>query len=164
MTILGKTRVHTCAAFDKLRTVLFALLCFVPGAFAASATNEIVPPNRVLRTVAEIRKLSRDQARLQIPVRLNGVITYWGPRWSCFFADDTGGIFLRIQLPENRAANEPSVGDQVEVTGVTAPGDFAPLVDDPLIRKKGKGALPSAKVVSLEHLMEGQEDSQFVET
>lgn len=164
MTYLVKNRVSARAAFDKLRTLLFALLCFVPGAFAASATNEIMPPNRVLRSVAEIRKLSRDQARLQIPVRLNGVITYWGPRWSCFFADETGGIFLHVQLPENRAANEPSVGDQVEVTGVTGPGDFAPMVEDPLIRRKGKGNLPSAKMVSLEHLMEGQEDSQFVET
>jgi PAS domain S-box-containing protein len=119
--------------------------------------------NRVLHTVAEIRNLSREQAQLHLPVRLNGVITYWGPRWLCFFNDDTSGIFINIQLPEKRDPGEPAFGDAVEVTGITAPGDFAPIVDEASFKKKGKGRLPNAKTVSFDHLMEGQEDSQYVQ-
>jgi PAS domain S-box-containing protein len=169
MTIFVKNRVHPRAAFGEWRSLLFALLALafwsVGGSFAAAP----IPPratetNRVLRTVAEVRKLSREQANQRLPVRLTGVITYWGPRWHCFFADETGGIYLKIEFPENRSPGEPAVGDLVEVTGVTSPGDFAPQVDEPVFRKKGRAPLPAPKTVSLDHLMEGQEDSQFVQT
>ncbi|HEY6226773.1 MAG TPA: response regulator [Verrucomicrobiae bacterium] len=174
MTILVKHRANIGAAVGKLRSALlaFAVLLLpnvvrgaaLPPPSTSTANATVTNTNRVLRTVAEVRKLTREQAELKIPVRLNGVITYWGPRWLAFLSDETGGIYLRIQLPETRSASEPNVGDAVEVTGVTGPGDFAPLVEDPVFRKKGKAPLPSPKIVSLDHLMEGQEDSQFVQT
>src|ERR1043165_9793471 len=116
-------RAPTCAGLGVLRSILLALVVVFPS-FAASPTATLVNTNRVLRTVAEIRKLSREEATQKIPVRLNGVITYWGPRWMAFFADETGGVFLNVQLPEARSASEPGPGDSVEVTGVTGPGDF----------------------------------------
>src|SRR4051812_23528758 len=98
-----------------------------------------VNTNRVLRTVAAVRRLSRDEAKAAIPVQLRGVITYWGPRWHCFLNDETGGLFLAVKLSEKRDAKEPAVGDLVEVTGVTDPGDFAPIVAAPAIRVVGQG-------------------------
>jgi PAS domain S-box-containing protein len=154
--------------------LLWAFCALIAAAvtFSAAAAERLSSPsefvenantNRVLRTVAEIRKLSREEATRKLPVRLNGVITYWGPRWMCFFNDDTGGIFINVLLAEKRDPSEPAAGDLVEVIGITGPGDFAPIVDAPVFKKKGRGAFPKAKIVSLDHLMDGQEDSQFVQ-
>jgi PAS domain S-box-containing protein len=161
MTLFVQNRAHTLAALRLLRFVVSTILFVDATPFSHSA--ETANTNRVLRTVAEVRKLTREQALQKLPVRLNGVITYWGPRWHCFLADETGGIFLNVKLPEQREANEPTFGDVVEVTGITGPGDFAPLVEEPVLKKKGKRALPAAKALSLDQLMQGQEDSQFVE-
>jgi PAS domain S-box-containing protein len=163
MTSPGKNRAHTRAAFGKLRRVFFAFAVAVlfSKSIASGASAE---SSRELRTVAEVRKLTREQASLEIPVRLTGVITYWGPRWTAFVADETGGIYLHVELPEKRDSSEPSLGDFVEVVGVTGRGDFAPQVERPVLRKVGRAPLPATKLVSLDHLMEGQEDSQFVQT
>src|SRR5687767_7532007 len=132
MITSARNRAPNLAPLRILRIVVSTVL-FVATAFVAHAA-ESANTNRVLRTVADVRKLSPEQASQKLPVRLNGVITYWGPRWMCFFSDDTGGIFLKVNLPEKRDPSEPAFGDQVEVTGVTSPGDFAPLVDQIVFR------------------------------
>src|SRR5687767_952290 len=104
MTMLVKIRAYTHAVFGKLRSALFAFIFLIATPFVTAAADSIsdTDTNRVLRTVAEVRKLTREQALLKLPVQLNGVITYWGPRWHCFFSDETGGIFLNVKLPEER--------------------------------------------------------------
>lgn len=166
MTSLVQNRAHTLAAFGKLRTILYTFLCLtaLPFSSAAEPARDATESTNVLRTVAAIRNLARGEAQKALPVQLKGVITYWGRRWYCFFSDETGGIFLNVKLPQKVDPTEPTVGDLVEVTGITAPGDFAPVVNNPIFRKLGKAALPPAKNVSLDRLMEGQEDSQFVQT
>ncbi len=150
----------------KLNQAVYALLkraSHTETPLTAEVETQPIDTSRPFRTVAEVRNLSREQALLKLPVRLSGVVTYWGPRWHCFIQDATGGIFIGVKMPEARDPDEPGFGDLVEVTGVTGPGDFAPIVDDPVIRVKRKGELPRPKIASLEHLMEGQEDSQFVQ-
>src|SRR5688572_23025549 len=166
MSFSEKNRAHTHAALGEFRFLLWMLLFVGASLFtnaADSSPTNTISTDRVLKTVDAVRKLSRDQTVQKIPVRLSGVITYWGPRWHCFLHDETGGIFLNVKLPEQRDPSEPTMGDLVEVTGVTGPGDFAPLVEEPVIRKVAKGVLPKAKEVALDRLMEGQEDSQFVQ-
>jgi PAS domain S-box-containing protein len=155
--------IGSLAAFGIVKAILclVALLVFAPSTRAASSP---AATNHVLHTVAEVHRLTRSEAMSRLPVRLTGIVTYWGPRFQCFLQDATGALFVKIKLPENHdASTEPSAGDLVEVTGVTSPGDFAPLVDEPVFEVLGKGELPATKVSSLEHLMEGQEDSEFVQ-
>ncbi len=123
---------------------------------AASVTNHIY------KSVAEIRRLTPKEAALALPVRLTGVVTYFGPPWQCFVQDETGGIYVDIHLLSS--TSDVTAGDRVVVTGVTHPGDFAPLVAQPSFEVVGSGALPTPKRLSLERLLNGQDDSQFVET
>ena len=52
----------------------------------------------VLKTVAQIRKLSRDEAMLQRPIRLRAVVTYSDPSWDLLFIQDsTAGIYVDFQ-------------------------------------------------------------------
>jgi len=112
----------------------------------------------VLTTAAQIRKLAPNAARLGYPVELRGVITVNLSNWGVtFFHDDTGSVYIENHLPEARA------GDLVEVRGVTAPGNFAPIVDNPEIRVLGKASLPSPSHLPLDDLLTGQQDSQWVE-
>ena len=78
--------------------------------------------------------------------------------YSRFVQDDTAGIYLQ-------ATNLPplTAGQLIEVEGVTGPGEYAPIVVATQVRILGEGKLPAAKPVSVEQLVSGQEDSQFVE-
>ncbi len=119
------------------------------------------PPGKLplLTKAAQIRKLTAAESHLGYPVELRGVITFtlsssWG---LTFFNDETGGIYIE----NNHSSARP--GDLVEIRGVTAPGDFAPIVDNPQIRVVGTAPLPSPHHYLLDELLTGQQDSQWVE-
>src|SRR5271157_1963030 len=70
------------------------LILAVLAAVASAASN---PPNRphLLRTVAEVRALTLEQARQKYPIHLKGVITYRAPEYQVtFFQDATAGIYV----------------------------------------------------------------------
>jgi len=79
-----------------------------------------------LTTVAQVHALSPEDARRSIPVHVRAIVTYINPRSGTFFVQDqTGPTYVyapRIQDLKVKA------GDLVDLTGVTAPGDFAPIV------------------------------------
>ncbi|HYM07391.1 MAG TPA: hypothetical protein VEU11_12590, partial [Terriglobales bacterium] len=54
-------------------------------------------------------------------------------------------------------------GQYVEVTGITGPGEFAPVVQETGLRILGQGRLPQARKASLEELASGSLDSLWVE-
>src|ERR1039458_2881800 len=54
-------------------------------------------------------------------------------------------------------------GQLVEIEGQTGAGEYAPIVIPRSVKVLGEGTLPTAKPVSLEQLVSGREDSQFVE-
>ena len=114
----------------------------------------------VLTSAAEIRRLTPDQAEKHLPVRLKGVVTFYDERiYSRFIQDDTAGIYL------NQITNGPALeaGQLVEVTGQTGAGEYAPVVLPQTVKVLGPGQMPRARQVSLEQLVSGREDSQFVE-
>jgi PAS domain S-box-containing protein len=134
------------------------LLCYGLGTidFAEAQT----PPLEELHTAEQVRRLNPEEAAQQIPVRLRGVLTFFDePFYSRFIQDSTAGIYLMpiTNVPPLKA------GDEVEVEGFTRPGDYAPVVLPTTIKMLGKGIMPAAKPVSLEELVSGREDSQFVE-
>lgn len=90
----------------------------------------------VLRTIAEITRLTPEQAKQGYPVELTGmVVTFSKPEIATLFIHDgKDGIFVSRPLFAWDAG--PVQGDRVEVTGVTAPGDFAACIKG----RKGEGA------------------------
>src|SRR5882672_3128270 len=118
------------------------------------------PPVGELRTAAEVRSLTPQQAEKGLPVRLKGVVTFSDAGlFSRFVQDETAGIYLR----ETTSMPALTPGQVVEVEGVTSPGEYAPIIVPNSVKVIGEGNLPAAKPVSLEQLVSGHEDSQFVE-
>ncbi|HEU5070642.1 MAG TPA: PAS domain S-box protein [Verrucomicrobiae bacterium] len=125
------------------------------GAFTNAQTNPAV----VLRTAEAVRQLSPEQAGQHLPVRLRGVVTFNdGALYSRFIQDDTAGIYFQDYggMPDLKA------GQQVELVGVTSPGEYAPVVVPSEIRILGEQKFPEPQMVSMEELVSGKEDSQFV--
>jgi hypothetical protein len=130
---------------------LIILGCF-PAAGQSPAAEE-------LRTADQVRRLTAEQAGRQVPVRLQGVVTFFDENlYSRFVQDQTAGIYLQ-------SSNLPplAAGQLIEVEGVTGPGEYAPVVMPTQVKVLGEGQFPIAKPVSIEQLVSGQEDSQFVE-
>jgi signal transduction histidine kinase/DNA-binding response OmpR family regulator len=115
---------------------------------------------RPLTKVAQIRALTEEQARQKYSIHLKGVITYRAPEYQVtFFQDQTGGIFVWIELSDLQI----TVGSLVEVEGNTTPGDFAPSIEHATIRALGRTALPEPDQKTLQDLLTGKEDSQWTE-
>ncbi|MGD0301085.1 MAG: ATP-binding protein [Bryobacteraceae bacterium] len=140
-----------------IRTVLSAALtlasCEGPG---LAATARDLP---VLTNAAQIRKLTPAESRLKYPVVLRGAVTFYAPDFGLTFVQDaTAGIFLNV----HGDAPDAHPGDLVEVHGVSGPGEFAPVIDNPQIRVVGRTSLPLAAMSSVEELLTGEKDSQWV--
>src|SRR5579862_9122221 len=111
----------------------------------ASAATQAKP----LEHAAQIRELSAVDAAKGQPVHLRGVVTYYDPLApDLFVQDETAGIYVACDAPARIAR-----GQQVEITGVTGPGDFAPVVLHPQIHILGPGKLPKAIHLSVEQLL-----------
>ncbi len=147
-----------CLCPKVVTTILLGMfvLVMMPSAFLAKSQGTLP----VLTQVAQIRKLTADQARLGYPVRLRGVITYNIPEWgTTFLQDSTAGIYVdTTDVP-----NKLRPGNLVEIHGVTGPGSFAPEVDKPRFRLVGQAPLPAVTRFPLEDLLTGERDSQWVE-
>jgi signal transduction histidine kinase len=113
-----------------------------------------------LTDAASVLALSGEQAGQGLPVTLTGVVTAAEPDWNgqFFVQDPTGGIFV-----ENLGRPAPSPGDVVTVEGVSHPGAFAPIISSPRWVRTGQAPLPAPRLVPIEDLKTGAEDSQRVE-
>jgi PAS domain S-box-containing protein len=141
------------------RSAFCRLLC----GFALAAGVWLPPANsraEELRTADQVRGLTPEQAERHLEVRLKAVVTFCDPRlFSRFAQDDTAGIYLQ------ELTNGPALraGQLVEIQGQTGAGEYAPIVIPRAVTVLGEGTMPAAKTVSLEQLVSGREDSQFVE-
>jgi signal transduction histidine kinase/DNA-binding response OmpR family regulator len=139
----------------------------VTGVSTWGQVPPVQPGNlRVLTTARAAHSLSIAESKRRYPVHLRAVVVYYDPyidrrHAAMFVHDSTGGIF--VALP-----SEPFLplhaGMVIDITGVSGPGDYAPIVDSPHIRVIGEGHLPAtAPLVSMGHLLTGAEDGQWVE-
>jgi PAS domain S-box-containing protein len=118
------------------------------------------PPFEELHTAEQIRRLTPEQAALHYPVKMRGVITVFDQSlYTRFLQDDTAGIYIgdNTNLPPLKP------GQEIQIEGVTYPGEYAPILMPSQIEVVGTNELPAAKPVTYEQLTSGQEDSQFVE-
>jgi len=157
----------------KHRCFMVGILFLLVGvASDADAKMPSSPPHKVLTSVEEIRKLSLEEAASNIPVLLEGVITYSEPNQPfAFLQDETGGIFFcRNRFPYSIDSNWPSleVGDHVQIKGLTDSGDFSPLIIIPEITPSsliiaGKADLPKPASPPLKNLLQTQLHNQWVD-
>lgn len=113
-----------------------------------------------LTNAAQVRALTSEQAARHLPVRLRGVVLLVSDGANLTVADETAGIFVEAKpdsLPGYRR------GQLTEVEGVTDPGKFAPVVKLRSTRLVGEGRIPEPRPVTLDELLTGRLDAQWVE-
>lgn len=122
-----------------------------------------VEPLPQLTSAEAVLRLKAEEARQGYPVRLRGVITCLWPTdfSSAILQDSTRGVYLALSKPA--VAQGPKIGDFWEVRGVTAAGDFAPIVMTDRITRLSEGRMPEPARPTSEQLINGSLDSQFVE-
>jgi signal transduction histidine kinase/uncharacterized protein YdeI (BOF family) len=138
--------------------IIWLLLC-LQAVLAHASTNEVIT------NAFSVLSLPGETAWGRV-VTIRGVvttaeaITAIKPDWEgkFFVQDDTAGIFV-----EDSNHHRPAPGDYVEVTGTSHPGGYAPFISYASWKKLGTAPLPTAKPVTIEQLMAGNEDSQRVE-
>ena len=127
----------------------------------AGSTQDVSPALPVKTTARAVHRLSADQAAREYPVRLRGVVTYSDSfNGTLFIQDRTDGIF--VSLDDSRASLLRT-GDEIEVTGVTAPGSFAPSVTKAHFKILGRIRLPVPARDDLESVFEGLRDCRWIE-
>src|SRR4051794_24866317 len=140
------------------RVIGLLLTGLVAAAEAAESSVNLAAPEP-LRSVANVRSLTPEQASANLPVQLRGVVTFAFDPHSCFIQDQSAGIFVGNGVE----APPLSAGDIVALEGATDPGDYAPIVKPSRVTLLGRTNLPPATRVSFADLMTGYQDSQWVE-
>ncbi|MGB7188803.1 MAG: GGDEF domain-containing protein [Acidobacteriaceae bacterium] len=128
------------------------LLFLLAGPLRAAA----LPP-APLTSVRQILHLSPLQAGQGLPVRFEGVVTFYEPDDHILFVQDhTASIFVRT-----RHIFPFIAGDRILVRGVTA-GSYHVIVASEEMRVVGKAPLPIPSPATFPQLMTGQWDCDFV--
>jgi len=124
---------------------------------------------RTLTTLREAHSLSAEEVRRGYPIHVRAIVTYYDynldPRRIGFFLQDaTGSIYAGVPKDTIWPGRQPYPDSLVDVTGISAPGDFAPILDQAHITVIGTSHLPvRAKPVTLDRLLTGAEDGQWVQ-
>jgi signal transduction histidine kinase len=152
--------VQTAGFFCALLLATFALAAepSTGRIFTPVAANNNLP---VLTKVVQVRELSPQEASRGYPVRVVGVLTYCDPpSYKQFVQDDSEGIY--VDFNGNQTSDVLHPGQEVEIVGFSGPGDYAPVIHAKQTRVLGVGKFPTAKPTTIQILMTGAEDSQWV--
>ncbi|MBV8069201.1 MAG: hypothetical protein JO270_04800 [Acidobacteriaceae bacterium] len=141
-----------------LRSALtaLALVCSAANLFAATAARSALPE---ITSLAAVRALGEQEARLGFPVHVRAVVTYFDPASPDLFVQDaTAGIWVgwKPDLPE------PHVGQLLDLRAVTTVSNFAPELKDASWTVAGTSALPEPRHPSYEEMAGADEDSLWV--
>jgi signal transduction histidine kinase len=147
-----------------LRSITPILLLHLATLAIGTAAAELPVP---LTRIAEIRRLSREDAAKALPVKISGV-SLWTGLWAVVVDDGEQSIWVPIQQKNGRGIFDFSQvdcqpGSHLEIEGVTDPGGYAPIVIPTAIRRIGTLPIRQAKRVSVDRLLSGSEDGQRVE-
>jgi len=159
---------HAKAGLSRLGAV--AALLFASLLLAGPATTQVVKVAtvnlRTITTVGGAHRLSSKEAARGYPVHLRAVVTYFDPNIghpnaNLFVHDATGSIYIYDAQGLIRSL---PVGALIDLRGVSGPGQFAPVVEQPQIKVIGHSGLPgNPSRPSFAALMSGTTDGEWVE-
>jgi len=103
--------------------------------------------------VADLKHLSVEAATRRRRVSIRGVVIYVDPAWGLLFVqDDTAATYV----DSHNIAIRLRPGDMVDVSGVSAPGGFAPIIAEPSVGFVRRTRLPDPVRIEL---LQGNLDS-----
>ncbi|MEM6647054.1 MAG: response regulator [Bacteroidota bacterium] len=96
-------------------------------------------------------------------VQVRGQVTFIDPVWNYFFIEDeSDGICVGTwESWSTPAAQQIKLGHEYVLTGVTAPGEFAPILLLSEAQDLGPAPLPDARLRPLSRLLSGHYDSRW---
>ncbi|MFZ0934206.1 MAG: response regulator [Bryobacteraceae bacterium] len=118
--------------------------------------------DRIIDSVAEVHVLSPEEAASAIPVHVRATVTYINPTSNTFFVQDRTGPTY-VVAPQIRRL-KVGVGDLVDLTGVTAPGQFAPIISGAWAERISSSPMPAPAPVAFDDLFSGKLDSAWIQT
>jgi PAS domain S-box-containing protein len=90
-------------------------------------------------------------------VKVVGTVIYRQNDDTLYIEDQTEGLYV-----ETKQAGPLSVGDQVEVLGFPANGEYTPMLQDAVFRKIGLGSLPEPAQINTDDALKGNYDCRLV--
>lgn len=126
----------------------------------SQVTTPIPGSSSTLRLADQLHELSAEDAARGVPVQLSGVVV-WARANADFFyiRDATGGT--RVYRPANSNAS-PTLGTKVDVTGVSAPGQFTPVVLAEKVESFSTLDLPEPRTITLDQALTGSEEGHWI--
>jgi signal transduction histidine kinase len=119
-----------------------------------------ISSNDLLMTVAQVRRLKPEQARLGIAVKITGVVIA-ASAVSLVLQDTSGGVFIHFDA--GAPSNQPAVGQFWEIEGRTDAGDFSPVILAGTAKYLGGAAMPEPIRPTRDQVMNGSLDAEYVE-
>ena len=143
--------------------VVFSIMVASALGQQSSASHQTLP---TLTTARAAHSLQSDEAKRHYPVHLRVVVTYYDPdtdpKTGAFFGCDSTGCICVLVPPRPILPLHP--GTVIDLTGVSEPGNYAPIVIGSDIRVVAQSHLPPKPPRrSLAQLMTGADDGQWVE-
>jgi signal transduction histidine kinase/DNA-binding response OmpR family regulator len=134
--------------------------CWPLGGEPPGARQETLP---TLTTAAAVHGLTTAQAKRRYPVHLRAVCVVCFADWHGFFVSDgSSGVYVETK-DQVLLGERIHPGTELDIEGVSGPGDFAPVVDRAVLRVIGEVAVPPPRYVSLDRVSTGVEDGQWIE-
>ncbi len=90
-------------------------------------------------------------------VKVSGTVIYRRDE-ALYIEDQTEGLYV-----ETQQTNSLLPGDQVEVLGFPAKGEYTPMLQDAIFRKTGSGLLPTPDPVTADEALKGAHDCRLVQ-
>ena len=91
-------------------------------------------------------------------VKVAGTVSYGEPGSAIFIQDQASGLFC-----QTRQIDPVQPGDQVEILGYPAKGEYTPILEDAVYRKIGTGVEPKADAVDVNEILTGVHDCRLVQ-
>ncbi|MFO1501629.1 MAG: PAS domain-containing protein [Verrucomicrobiota bacterium] len=140
-----------CGSTMNARGQLSGITLHVPSqdhleVLTPGPADPLTVPATPLATIATLDRDRLAGARLKV----NGVVTLIVPTRTFFIQDSSGAVRVDTDTIE-----DVRVGDQLDVLGFPALGDFSPRLEEATFRKVGRGKLPPAKYVTSEQILFG---------
>jgi signal transduction histidine kinase/DNA-binding response OmpR family regulator len=147
------------AAFHVAAALLFVLAVSLVRESSAQSGGARPAGLPTVTRAKDIIHMSKEEAARNYPVHLRCVVTFYDSLLVLFVHDSSGAVYVDLAKGQNVPLH---AGDRIDVTGHTDPGNFAADVGGATVTLLGPGQLPVPEPQTMDRLITGVEDGQWV--
>ncbi len=140
------------------------------GAMVVSPFIQAVAVFLATAVAAEVDPIARMTALAPITLATRPAVTVRGTvihvdsiLHELIVEDDSGGVVVDLGAGGNESAEAIAVGEEVEITGLIGPGEYAPIVSAFHLESRGHRGLPPPKRCDPEAFLAGSDHGRLIE-